>query len=177
MNHRTALPPYGASFCTKSCIPATASLSHAATRFLPKSGIEPSQAGGGGTSKVDSDFTKLVIRCSFDTIVSMDSQRGTTSKQRRTTVITATASDRRPQSRPWMETIKGQVAVTIVTDQIAAPRNGLRIHSDVPSRAPMKSTAKKVRVMSRWFSVMESPFRLAPHVMRSDLALLMSFYQ
>ena len=161
MNHRMASPPYGASLCMKSCIPATATLSHAATRFLPKSGIAPSQAGGGGTSKVDSDFTQLVMRSALDTIVSIDSQRGTTRKQRRTTVITATASDRRPQSRPWMEIINGQVAVTIVTDQIAAPRNGLSIQSDVPSRAPMKSTANKVRVMSRWVSAMESPFRLA----------------
>jgi hypothetical protein len=37
----------------------------------------------------------------------------------------------------------------------------LRIQSDVPSKAPMKSTANKVRVMSRRVSVMESPFRLA----------------
>jgi hypothetical protein len=37
----------------------------------------------------------------------------------------------------------------------------LRIQSDVPSRATMKSTANKVRVMSRWVSAMESPFRLA----------------
>ena len=161
MNHRMALPPYGASFFMKSCIPATATFSHAATKSLPRSGIAPSQAGGGGTSKLDSDFTQPAIRSAFDTMVPMASQRGTTRTQRRTTVITATASDRRPQSRPWMEIINGQVAVTIVTDQIAAPRNGLRIQSDVPSRAPMKSTARKVRVMSRWVSVMGSSFRLA----------------
>jgi len=63
-----------------------------------------------------------------------------------------------------METINGQVAVTIVTDQIAAPRNGLSIQSDAQSRAPMKSTVKKVRVMSRWVSIIEGPFRLAPYV-------------
>ncbi len=78
------------------------------------------------------------------------SQRGTTRKQSRIPVITATDSNRRPQSRSWMEIINGQVAVAIVMAQIAAPRKGLRIHSDVPIRTPMKSTARTVRVMSRW---------------------------
>jgi len=64
------------------------------------------------------------IRSAFDTIVPMANQRGTTRMQRRTTVITATASERRPQSRAWMEIINGQVAVTMVTAQMAAPRNG-----------------------------------------------------
>jgi hypothetical protein len=53
-----------------------------------------------------------------------------------------------------MEIINGQVAVTIVTAQMTAPKNGRRIHSEVPIRAPMKSTAKTVRVMSRWIPVM-----------------------
>jgi hypothetical protein len=30
---------------------------------------------------------------------------------------------------------------------------------DVPIRTPMKSTARNVRVMSRWVSITESPFQ------------------
>ena len=65
-----------------------------------------------------------------------------------------------------MEVINGQVAVTIVTAQIAAPKNGLRIQSDVPIRAPMKSNARKVRVMSRWASIMGSSFLRSEWVRR-----------
>src|SRR5512143_2059739 len=45
--------------------------------------------------------------------------------------------------------------------QIAAPRNGRRIHRDVPIRVPMKSTARTVRVMSRWVSATVNSFRQA----------------
>jgi len=57
--------------------------------------------------------------------------------------------------------MSGQVATTIVTAQIAAPKNGRRIQSEVPISPPTKSNARKVRVMSRLISAMESPFRLA----------------
>ena len=49
-----------------------------------------------------------------------------------------------------------ETRTAMVTAQIAAPKNGWRIQSDVPISAPRKSSARKVRVMSRRISAMAS---------------------
>ena len=75
-------------------------------------------------------------------------QNGSTNTSSIASVITATASERRPQSARSTLSISGHVATTTIVAQITGARNGRRIHSEAMISTPMKSTASVVRVTS-----------------------------
>ena len=71
-NHRMAATPVWGKLLYKILQPRSgATFSHADTKSPPKSGRPASQAGGGGNSKSDIDFTQPAIWSAFATIVPM----------------------------------------------------------------------------------------------------------
>src|SRR5215470_3606468 len=102
----------------------------------PPSGIESSQAGGGGTWRVGRERAKVMSRSDCSMIVSTASQTGMTMIIRRIRPITATAGPRRPPSRAWSLWNSGQVATTMVTAQMPGPMKG-RTTQTLPSRSPV----------------------------------------
>jgi hypothetical protein len=74
---------------------------------------------------------------------------GKASTRRIASVITTTASQRRPPTRDCTARIKGQVATTIIPAHTIAARNGWSTHSDARIRTPMTSTPSVMRARSR----------------------------
>ena len=74
---------------------------------------------------------------------------GATSRKSIASVMTITASHRRPPAAFWTFSISGQVATTIIVAQIRAPRNGCRIHRLETIISPMNSTTSTMRATSR----------------------------
>ena len=64
-------------------------------------------------------------------------------------VMTVTASQRRPPSRAWRAIIIGQVATTIMAAQTVAPMNGSNIHRLATIMSAMNTTPSVMRVRSR----------------------------
>ena len=83
------------------------------------------------------------------TIVPMASANGTANTSSKTAIIAAMASERRFHNRAWNHSSTGHVATTIMVAQIAAARNGRKIHSDATISAPRKIAPRSVRVSSR----------------------------
>ena len=78
----------------------------------------------------------------------MASQNGTISTSSKASVITTTAGERRLPVKRCTFSISGQVAMTRVTAQMIAGRNGCITQKLAVIRPPMNSTTRVVRVRS-----------------------------
>src|SRR5262249_1872569 len=122
---------------------------HLVTRRWPISGSRPTQSGGGGTDQVASCCTPPAMSSEYEMIVVRAKVSGTSRPSSNTTVITATASPRRPHSTDCARTSSGHVATTIMIAQTTAGRNGRKIQKLATIMPPMNSTPSVTRARSR----------------------------
>jgi hypothetical protein len=100
-----------------------------------------------------SEVAQIAIWSVLPAIEIAASDNGKTSTSKRAIVMTTTADVRLPHNVAWIQRMIGQVAITIIVAQMAAGRNGQTTQNEARIRAPIKSTARVVRVRSRLISV------------------------
>ena len=98
--------------------------------------------------KVESEVVQAVISLKFSMKAPMANEKGRRKIASKRSVITVTASHRRPSSQRWSIKSMGQVATTIMVAHTTAPRNGRRIQTEAAINANRNTTASVSRVSS-----------------------------
>jgi predicted cation transporter len=112
-------------------------------------GIFPTHSGITGKTNVLMDFVQSVILSALSMMAEIANVRGMTRNSSSIMVIAATARPRFCQNQPCSFSNIGHVATTIMVAQIKELRNGLKIQKLAAISAPMNSTERVTRVISR----------------------------
>jgi hypothetical protein len=122
--------------------PSTAAWFQNRAACSPTNGRPASHDGGGGSRRSARSFAQPVMTSMLPTSVPMAMATGTIRTSSSRTDITVTAAQRWPPRRRCTQRMIGQVATTIMIDQMIAPRKGCRIHRQAKIKPPVKSTPR-----------------------------------